>query len=65
MLTESLARSVPAAHEASVMASSSVIWTALFAWPILGERLSLGQNGAIALMLGGIALSQWRGRRRD
>lgn len=47
-------------YEASLLASSGVIYTALFAVPILGEALGLHQLAGIALMLVGLALVQVR-----
>ncbi len=47
-------------YEASVLAGSGLIWTALLAIPILGERLDLFQAVAIAVMLGGLFLAQLR-----
>lgn len=47
-------------YEASILGASSVIWTALLAVPILGERLSPNQVGGIALMITGLALVQVR-----
>lgn len=47
-------------YEASVLAATSVIWTALLAVPLLGERLEAHQLGGIALMLVGLALVQIR-----
>lgn len=50
-------------YEASVLGATSVIFTALFAMPILGERLGWSQVGAIGLMFVGISLAQVRGAR--
>lgn len=50
-------------YEASILASATVIYTALFAIPILGERLGLHQMGGILLMLVGLALAQVRRTR--
>jgi probable blue pigment (indigoidine) exporter len=47
-------------YEASILGASNVIWTALLAIPILGERLTLNQVGGIALMIVGLALVQIR-----
>jgi len=47
-------------YEASILAGSSVIYTALFAVPILGERLALHQIAGIVLMLVGLFLVQVR-----
>lgn len=47
-------------YEASLLASSSVIFTALFAVPILGERLTLRQSLGIVVMLAGLFLVQLR-----
>lgn len=47
-------------YEASILAASSVIYTALFAVPILDERLALHQIAGIALMLVGLSLVQVR-----
>jgi drug/metabolite transporter (DMT)-like permease len=44
----------------SGLGSSSVIYTALFAVPILGERLALHQIAGIALTLLGVSLVQVR-----
>jgi drug/metabolite transporter (DMT)-like permease len=47
-------------YEASILGASTVIWTALLAVPILGERLALNQIIGIALMIVGLALVQVR-----
>ncbi len=47
-------------YEASILAASGVIWTAIFAVPILGERLALHQIVGIAMMLVGLSLVQVR-----
>jgi drug/metabolite transporter (DMT)-like permease len=47
-------------YEASILGATSVIYTALFAVPILGERLALHQVAGIACMLLGVALVQFR-----
>ena len=47
-------------YEASILGASTVMWTALLAIPILGERLSLNQIGGIVLMVMGLALVQIR-----
>ncbi len=47
-------------YEASILAASSVIFTALFAIPMLGEQLETWQWAGIALMLLGLSLSQMR-----
>lgn len=47
-------------YEASILGASSVIWTALLAVPILGERLTVNQIVGIALMLAGLTLVQVR-----
>lgn len=53
-------------YEASILAASTVIYTALFAVPILGERLALHQIAGVALMLVGLSLVQvWRGLGRE
>lgn len=49
-------------YEASVLAASSVIFTALFAIPILGDRLARHEMLGIALMLVGLSLAQIRAR---
>ncbi len=46
--------------EASVVANSGLVWTALWAIPILGEWLPLGRVGAIGVLMAGILLAQWR-----
>ena len=52
-------------YEASILGTSTVIYTAIFAAPILGERLALHQIAGIAAMLAGVALVQFRqGARR-
>lgn len=48
-------------YEASVLAGSTVIFTALFALPILGERLGGREVAGIVLMLVGLAAAQLRG----
>ena len=61
-------------YEASILGASTVIWTALWAIPILGEQLSLNQMIGIALMIAGLAMVQvrkgqlntlWRRRSRS
>lgn len=47
-------------YEASILAGSTVIYTALFAVPILGERLAPHQIAGIVLMLIGLVLVQVR-----
>lgn len=47
-------------YEASILGASTVIWTALWAIPILGEQLSLNQMIGIALMIAGLAMVQVR-----
>ena len=47
-------------YEASILASTSVIFTALWALPILGESLSLTKVFGIATMMFGMALVQIR-----
>lgn len=47
-------------YEVSILAGSGVIWTALLAVPILGERLSGGQVTAIGVVLIGLFLAQLR-----
>jgi drug/metabolite transporter (DMT)-like permease len=47
-------------YEASILASSTVIYTALFAVPILGESLALHQLAGVGLMLAGLSLVQVR-----
>lgn len=48
-------------YEASILGASTVIWTALLAIPILGERLMVNQIIGISLMLVGLSLVQVRG----
>lgn len=52
-------------YEASVLGASTVIWTALLAVPILGERLGPNQMVGIGLMIIGLALVQVRRGRLD
>ena len=47
-------------YEASILAGSGVIWTAIFAVPILGERRALHQIVGVAMMLVGFSLVQVR-----
>ncbi len=47
-------------YEASILGATSVIFTALFAIPILGEHLVPHQIAGIVLMLAGVALVQVR-----
>lgn len=47
-------------YEASVLGASTVIFTALYAVPILGERLAWHQITGIAMMMAGLVLSQLR-----
>lgn len=50
-------------YEASVLAGSTVIYTAVFAIPVLGEFLMIHQIIGIGLMLLGLVMSQFRGLR--
>jgi drug/metabolite transporter (DMT)-like permease len=52
-------------YEASLVAGSGVIWTALLAMPILGERLTPREIVGIAAMLAGVVLVQFRRERRS
>lgn len=52
-------------YEASILGASTVIWTALMAVPILGERLTFNQMVGIGLMMIGLALVQVRRGRLD
>ncbi|WP_395377019.1 DMT family transporter [Marinicella sp. W31] len=47
-------------YEASILASSGVIFTALFSIPILGDRLETHEIAGIAVMLVGLTLTQIR-----
>jgi len=47
-------------YEASVVASSGLVWTALLAIPFLDEWLVPAQVGAIVVMMTGVVLAQWR-----
>jgi drug/metabolite transporter (DMT)-like permease len=47
-------------YEASILATSSVIFVALLAIPILGERLAPRQMAGIGLMIIGMVMSQFR-----
>jgi len=47
-------------YEASILSSSGLVFTALFAMPILGEYLGPRQAAGIALLLLGMALAQVR-----
>ena len=47
-------------YEASILGASTVIWTALLAIPILGERLGVNEVAGMVLMLIGLALVQVR-----
>ncbi len=47
-------------YEASILGASTVVWTALLAIPILGERLGLNEVIGMVLMLAGLALVQVR-----
>jgi len=46
--------------EASVVANSGLVWTALWAIPILGEWLAPAQVLAIGVVMAGVLLTQWR-----
>jgi len=48
-------------YEASLLGSSSVIWTALLAIPILGEHLDPNQVLGVLITLAGLAIVQLRG----
>ncbi len=52
-----------AVHAAIVFALEPV-WTAFFAWIALGDRMSRRDVGGAALILGGILVSEWPGRKR-
>ena len=47
-------------YEASVLAGSGLVWTALLAIPILGEWLDARQVGAVGIVMAGVFLAQWR-----
>lgn len=52
-------------YEASVLSGTGMIWTVLFAFLILGERLALHQVLGVGTMLVGVALVQLRVRQAD
>ena len=43
------------ASEAAIIAYTMPIWASLFAWPVLGERPTLGRVAGLVLGLGGVA----------
>jgi drug/metabolite transporter (DMT)-like permease len=47
-------------YEASILAATSVIYTALFAIPLLDEHLAAHQVGGIGLLLAGVVIVQLR-----
>lgn len=47
-------------YEASVLATTTMIFAALLAMPILGERLDLHEWTGMAIVIAGIILVQWR-----
>ena len=47
-------------YRASILGASTVIWTALLAVPILGERLAPNQIAGIVFMIAGLTLVQVR-----
>jgi drug/metabolite transporter (DMT)-like permease len=47
-------------YEASILGATSIIWTALWAIPLLGEHLDWNQIGGMALMIVGLILVQVR-----
>jgi len=44
------------AGEAATLAYTMPVWTALLAWPVLGERLTMSRIGALVLGMGGVAV---------
>jgi drug/metabolite transporter (DMT)-like permease len=48
------------AYEASILATLGVVFTALFAIPILGEQLEVHELAGIGCMLIGLSLAQFR-----
>lgn len=44
------------ASEGAILAYTMPIWTALFAWPILGERPGLGRSAGLLIGFGSVAL---------
>lgn len=49
-------RFAPASHGAAILSGTVSMWSALFAWLILRERLTALQAGGLAVLLGGVAL---------
>ena len=44
------------ASEAAIIAYTMPVWTTLFAWPVLGDRPTLGRIGGLVLGLSGVTL---------
>ena len=52
-----------AVHAASLFAMEPV-WTSLFAWAALGERMTRRDTAGAALILAGILVSEWPAKRK-
>ncbi|MBV1911205.1 MAG: DMT family transporter [Kangiellaceae bacterium] len=53
------------AYEASLIAMSALVFTALFAMPILGDYLNAFEVGGMVFMIVGIVIVQWNSRNNE
>lgn len=63
-IAQTWAQARMSAVHAAVLFALEPVWTAFFAWIVLGERMSRSEVGGAALILAGIVVSEWPGKRR-
>lgn len=63
-IAQTWAQARMSAVHAAILFALEPVWTAFFAWIVLGERMSRSEVGGAALILAGIVVSEWPGKRR-
>jgi drug/metabolite transporter (DMT)-like permease len=63
-IAQTWAQARMSAVHAAILFALEPVWTALFAWAVLGERMTRRDVAGAALILSGILASEWPGRNR-
>ena len=63
-IAQTWAQARMSAVHAAILFALEPVWTALFAWAVLGERMTRRDAAGAALILSGILVSEWPGRNR-
>jgi drug/metabolite transporter (DMT)-like permease len=63
-IAQTWAQARMSAVHAAILFALEPVWTALFAWIVLGDRMTRRDVAGAALILSGILVSEWPGRNR-